>query len=326
MHRFAPRRAVSALTCAASLIATAALAQPDPAARPASGTTVAPVTIEGPSTPKVIEQQSYRFVQDLVVTGNPELDQVVRWRDPVCIRAAGLVPNQDQEIEARITEVAKALDLRVGKPGCKANVEIVFSDQPQTVLDQLYKRREYMLGYYHRHDGVRLKKVTMPIQAWHVTATIGGWGGVAGAEAQPHSEVIDDPENMPPAGCGINHAFTACLQGVFKNVFVIVDNSFLGDKSLGLVTDYLAMVALAQPRSLNGCSDLSSVIDLFAKAACPGRDAPDGLTPADASYLTALYSADPEQKKWAAESDISGRMAKILIKAGTRPGAPPSKP
>jgi hypothetical protein len=256
-----------------------------------------------------------------VAVGNPELEQISRWRDPVCVQVVGLVPNQNLQIQTRIAEVAKAVDLRVAKAGCRANVEIVFTDKPQTVMDTVYNRREYMLGYYHRHLGVRLKQVTRPIQAWHVTATVGGWGnGGYGMDHGPgqmtlHSEVIDDPDNHPPNGCGENPAFTACLQGVFKNIFIVVDNKFLGVNSLGLVTDYLAMVALADPNSLEGCNELPSVIDLFAKAGCPGRDVPDGLTPADAAFLTSLYLTDPEQKKKFAENDIANRMAKILVRA-----------
>lgn len=313
-----PNRCASLLAASAlALTAGQVLAQSAPAA-PAQATgptTVAPVTVTVAAPPKVVELRSYHFVQKNEATGNPELEQIVRWRDPVCVKVVGLIPSQEEYIQTRIADVAKAVNLHVGKPGCQANIEIVFSDQPQAVMDTLYKRREYMLGYYHRHDGVRLKKVTHPIQAWHVTATVGGWGAIGISDGPSYSEVIDDPDNHPPAGCGDSPHFTSCLQSVFKNVFAVVDNKFLGDNSLGLVADYLVMVALAEPNSLEGCNELPSVIDLFSKSACTGRDSPDGLTPADASFLTALYSADPESKKWAAESDIGNRMARILIKA-----------
>jgi hypothetical protein len=297
--RLASLLGVSVLAFAAS----GALAQSAPPAKPAESTTVAPVVVEAPSTPKVIERQSLSFVEKNAVVGNPELEQIVRWRDPVCVQVSGLVPNQNDAIEDRVADVAKAVGLRVRKRGCTANIQIVFSDTPQAVIDDLAKRHEEILGYYHRHDGARLKTVTRPIQAWHITATMGR--GL---------EVIDDPDQRTPDGCG-DSRFSSCLQGVFKDVFVVVDNTFLGEKSLGLVTDYLALIALAAPRSLDGCNELPSVVDLFAPAACPGRDAPDGLTPADASYLTALYSADPERKAWVERGDIAGRMARILIGA-----------
>jgi hypothetical protein len=304
-----PNRVACLLVASAvALAAGPVLAQSSTPAPATAPTAVAPVIVEAPSTPKIIERQSQHFVDKNAVVANPELEQIVRWRDPVCVQVAGLIPNQNIAIEARVANVAEAVGLRVRKPGCRPNIQIVFSENPQDVMDDLAKRHEEILGYYHRHEGARLKKVTHPIQAWHITATLG------------RSEVIDDPDNMPPEGCGISHNFTSCLQGVFKNVFVVVDNKFLGDKSLGLVTDYLALIALAAPRSLDGCNELPSVVDLFAPAACAGRQPPDGLTPADASYLTALYSADPEQKSWVEGRDIAGRMAKILINAKARGG------
>jgi hypothetical protein len=57
------------------------------------------------------------------------------------------------------------------------------------------------------------------------------------------------------------------------------------------------------------------VIDRFARAPCPGRDPPEGLTPADTAYLTALYSASLDRKKNFEQSDIATRMARILIEA-----------
>jgi hypothetical protein len=304
---------VACLIAGSSLALTAgdALAQSTPAApaKPPAPSSVAPVTVQAPAPPKTVELRSFHFVEKNVAVGNPEVEQVVRWRDPVCVRVAGLIDRQNEAIEGRIVDVAKAVNLHVGKPGCRANIEIVFTDQPQAVMDTVYKRREMVLGYYHRHDGVRLKQVTRPIQAWHVTATLGEKSGPDGPE------IIDDPDNAPPVGCGISYRFTGCVQGVFKNVFVVVDTKFLGDHSLGLVTDYLVMMALAEPGSPDGCNELPSVIDLFGKSACPGREAPDGLTPADASYLTALYASDPVQRKWVQQGDIANRMAKILIKA-----------
>ena len=107
-------------------------------------------------------------------------------------------------------------------------------------------------------------------------------------------------------------------------MFIVADSKTLEGKDVGLVADDLVMLALSQPKSLDGCTALPSVIDVFAKAPCPGRDPPDGLTPADAAYLTALYSADLEAGKAFELGDISGRMAKILIKANAAE-APPAE-
>jgi hypothetical protein len=60
------------------------------------------------------------------------------------------------------------------------------------------------------------------------------------------------------------------------------------------------------------------VTDLLVSGCAGG--APDGLTPADAAYLTALYQANPEARKVNEQSDIADRMAKMLVssRAGAR--------
>jgi hypothetical protein len=313
----------------------AALAQP----ASAPSTTISPLTVQAAPTPKAIQQQSRSFVQSYAAAPNPEIDQIGRWHDGVCVQVEGLVPAQAAVIKARIESVARAVGLPAARTGCKANVEIVFSDKPQSVIDGVAKRRESLLGYHHPIDTNRLKTVTHPIQAWYQTATRGEGpnAGLAFANltnrshdvdpAEPvldagypgqtfDDETVDDPRNTTPTGCADSH-FSSCLKSVFRNVFMVADSKAMEGRDLGLVADDMVMLALSQPRSLEGCNALPSVIDRFAKSACPGRDPPDGLTPADAAYLTALYASDPEGKKRGEQGDIAGRMAAMLIPAST---------
>ena len=77
------------------------------------------------------------------------------------------------------------------------------------------------------------------------------------------------------------------------------------------------MLTLAQPRRLDGCNSMPSVIDTLSPASCP-HDAPDGMTAGEAVYiLTALRKAGLELRKNFEQNDISDRMAAILIKAST---------
>ena len=324
-----------------SALAVAALAQPasPPAAKGPPSTTVAPVTVTGRSEPRVIVTQAHAFVRSYAAAANPELGQIGRWHDPVCVQVEGLAhADQAAMIKARIESVAQAVGLRAARAGCKANVEIVFTDQPQLTMDIVARRREDLLGYDHRREHDRLKTVTHPIQAWYKTATRGdmadnfgltfaasyqvlgqvvipAYNSASFAGQTTQNETVDEPQNWPPAGCSNAPRFTACLTSKFKNVFIVADSKAMQGNGLGVVADDLVMLALSQPKSLDGCSTLPSVIDLFAKSACPGRSAPDGLTPADAAYLTALYDSNAEANKAGEQADIAGRMAKILIKA-----------
>jgi hypothetical protein len=201
----------------------------------------------------------------------------------------------------------------------------VFTDQPQAQIDAEVRRNDQILGFHRRADTTAAKTVTRPVQAWYETGTRGDRGGRAnvnavfapcidGAGQNPREcihpstalETVDTPDNPPALG----HP-----SSVFENVFVVADSRALQGKDLSPLVDYLAMLALSQPRSLDGCNVLPSVIDLLAKTACAGRDVPVGLTAADTAYLAALYGSDPEGPLFAEQADISGRMAKILVKA-----------
>jgi len=314
-------------------MAGAAFAQAPPAASQATTpapTAVAPLTVQAAPGPVTVRKETREFVQTFAAS-TPAIDQIARWHDPVCIGVVGLVPEQAARVAARIQEVAEGVGMRALKPGCRANIEVVFTDQPQAFMDKVAANREEVLGYFHRHQLAALKTVTRPIQAWYVTATVSNSGpngdlasatvssnaaAISGAafNFQPLTEVVDDPTNRGPTSCGDSPHFTHCLVSNLKNVLIVIDTSRLKDKTLGPVSDYLSLLALAQPRSLDGCTALPSVIDLLGPA-CRDRGAPDGLTPADAAYLTSLYAANLEYNRQGEENDIASRMASILTNA-----------
>lgn len=292
---------------------------PEPAEPASPATTVESVTIEAkpPAKPEV-EKRSFGFVETYA-SPTAKLDQFARWREPVCLDVTALNPVDVAKIKDRNAEVAKTLGVRVLRAGCQANIEIVFADRPQRWLDWVAKHRDIALGFHYASDTERLKTVTRPIQAWYVTATRSdavrasgmAFAGIPGLSLK--DETIDDPRGGTPGGCG-DSRFSSCLQSIFKNVLVFVDTGRLKSPEMGPVSDYLAMLTLAQPRSLDGCAAFPSVIDLLAPH-CPGRPEPDGLTRADLAYLEALYGADLEARKLSEEVDIAQRMTASMIKA-----------
>lgn len=316
------------LASAAVLAASPSAAQPEassdpPPAAPAynSANMVAPVTVTARPA-RVIESQARSWVTHHVTTDHPEVGQIGRWFDPVCAQVVGL-PREDQAamIKARIESVAQAVGVPKARPNCRANVEVVFSDQPQRIMDVVADRHEFLLGYEHIHLRDQLKRVTHPIQSWYVTATRSDGGGAAAMMAsnlsgrgQWRASVIDDPFNHPPNGCAASH-FTSCLQSEFDNVFIVADSKALDGKDSGMVADYIVMLALSRPRTLDHCNAFPSVLDVFARPGCPERQAADGLTPADAAYLTSLYKADLRAKRVGEEGEIALNMARMLIKA-----------
>jgi hypothetical protein len=333
------------LAAAASLCATAALATQDPpkvAMKPApppgaAPTVVAPVIVEA-TKPAELKRQTYSFVQTYSAP-TERLDQVARWAQPVCVTVQGLPLSADTEVKARVEEVATALKVPVRGASCPPNLQIVFTDQPQAFMDKVANEHERLLGYWHHRDRDKLKTVTRPVQAWYVTGTGGSGtdttalmfeyvkaGGQAGTNQpprrgtvgqQPHGFQYDDEDNYwwGPTGCGDNTHFTGCLTSEFQSVLVVVDTNRMGDYGPGLISDYVVMLSLAQPKSLDGCNVLPSVIDLFSEG-CPNFGM-EGLTRADVAYLTALYRTNLEGRKAVQQTDIAEKMADMLLKANT---------
>lgn len=278
------RRFHPVLVCAAWAAATAAVAQTAPTKVALSSGDVG--------------KQAFDFVQAYQAAA-PKIDQIPRWQDPLCVQVIGLPDAQAAQVKGRIEEVAKDVGLSAAPAGCNANVQIAFTPQPQKLVDNFVKGREWVLGYYYKDPGV--KTVTRPIQGWYVTATESrapganqafafAYTGVpsqaSGNPTQTANKVLDSPTSWSPTGCG-DSTFTSCLRSELVNVFVVVDTVKAQGKSVGVLSDYLAMVVLSQPRALGAaCQPLPSVTDLFVDG-CPGGP-PGGVTPADAAYLTAL--------------------------------------
>ena len=162
-NRFAPALFASAL----AWTATAAMAQPAPTALPQ-------VTVEA-VMPKMVHDQARAFTETYAAP-TAQLGQIARWRDPVCVQVYGLIPDLAAKVKARVEDVSRAVGRGVDRAGCRGNIEIIFTGKPQTLMDGVARSRELLLGYFHRQDTRKLTAVTHPIQAWYVTATLGGAG------------------------------------------------------------------------------------------------------------------------------------------------------
>jgi hypothetical protein len=330
-------------------------AQVPPAKAKAPPTPVSPLTVEGTER-KVLEKQARAFVD--IYAAETKLGVLARWTVPACVAVIGLIPEQAAQFKTRIEEVAKAVRAPMGPPGCTPNIEIVFTNDAQRDLDDTVARNPTILGYHGE------KTVTRPIQAWYDTVTGGLRARTAGpaddGPAPPDPGAMErrvaverfDPQwERGDRGFGearrctdsgvaahnprlLSHVVGSptyetdipCEHSLFLNVLVMVDAAHMGDVSVPLTADYLALVALSQPqpRALDGCLALPSVLDLYAKD-CPGREAPTGLTPADMAYLAGLYAANltvVRLNTQNGQSDIAGRMVDTLI----NPNAPPANP
>ena len=276
-------------------------------------TTVSPLTVHPP--PAAAESLHQRFVQglDFVTShGAPaRLGQLARWQEPVCPIAVGLTPAQDALVAERVKTLAASVGApQARRPGrCKPNIEILFTDQPQSLLDLVAKKRGELLGFRYAAQEKAVRAMTAPIQAWYLTATVAGSGGSIDAPASIGSGSSLDLEfSHMPGGCA-GSAFTDCLRSDFANILVVADANALSGRKIGAVADYIALISLAQFKAAKTCSAPPSLLDMFTPS-CAGRgvaDAPAGL---DLGYLKALYRGGNALRLWLQKSLIAERMAR----------------
>ncbi|MDE1150407.1 MAG: hypothetical protein PW843_27990 [Azospirillaceae bacterium] len=231
----------------------------------------------------------------------PHLDQIIRWRKPICPLVRGVKPEFVTFITARIEGMAEEVGApALTKATCKPDVEVIFTDQPQAMMDEVARKSPVLLGYHFVNQTQALAKVTKPIQAWYVTATSNGV-----------DTYINDPYEMMPGGALGSRLDHGHLVSVFDHVLVVVDMTRINGRHLGPIADYVAMLTLAQPTPSGGCDGLPSLLDLFADT-CPDRQKPEMLTSADKAYLEGLYSVTPEDVGPLQRAAIETHMLKSL--------------
>ncbi|HEY3786379.1 MAG TPA: hypothetical protein VGL55_13945 [Steroidobacteraceae bacterium] len=242
--------------------------------------------------------------------------QLPRWRDRLCPVARGLSPAFNEFIAARILAIAAS----VGAPHeteehCKPNALIFFTTEPQRQIAELVKWDPQALGFRYPRQTRGSLSATQPIQGWYVTATEADNGAIQVDLANPLNVSADPPAaigmgsgtlNSPtPPGAGTR--LTTGRNSLLVHVAVVADTRALNGRTIGSVSDYLAMLVLSQANLQGLCSPLPSILDLMSSE-CGDRNKPDAVTAGDLAFLRALYSTDLRESLALEQSDILNNM------------------
>jgi hypothetical protein len=246
-----------------------------------------------------------------VVTG-----QLARWREGICPVTSGLSPGFNAFVSARLLAVAAAVGAPSAEGRCRHNVQIIFTTDPQRILDEVVKHRPFLLGFHYSRQTQNMVTFDQPIQGWYVTATRNDEG----------LEVTDNPipirqgsspisstspahwlesGTSPPGDAGSR--LTTGLTSLIAHALILVDTKKVAGDPIGAVSDYLAMMVLTQTRAPDECGRLPSILDLMASQ-CDGGDKPDAMTAGDLAFLRALYAIDLRESLALEGSDIRTHM------------------
>ncbi len=271
---------------------------------------------------RTLKRVTQKFVESHAAE-NPVVHQLGRWQQALCPQLTGLKTGASAFIVDHIQEVARSVGApshAVGKK-CSINVEIVFTGEPQHLLDHIAKDYPILLGSSRKAGDTTFGHA---IQSWYLTGTRSMAGFQPPIDGTALYMALFDPSQVgnfttpdpaygsgaPPSGLA-GSRLTKSLQSELLHVFIIVDAQKVAGESLRAIADYIAMVALTRMGSLDACSELSSIIDLLSPT-CTGRDKPVALTGADTAYLKALYSSDLETNLNIEQGDMRDRMIKVI--------------
>ena len=241
------------------------------------------VTVTGARAHRIIQNYVKSLAAPARVTG-----KITRWQDGICPITVGLRPEAVKFIDEQLRAVAQEAGAPVNeKPDCVPNIEIVFTTDPQGLMDTVRKERPQLLGYADNQAKMAaLATFTGPVQAWYTTQTrdINGETVIdmAHHKGMPQNGVPPDAIVMKSTGLRLGDGLTSD----FYHVVVAADPTKLTDYPIGQIADYIALLALSHVDKPGDCQPLASILNLLA----PGcRTVPDGLSTADMAYLDGLY-------------------------------------
>jgi hypothetical protein len=253
-------------------------------------------------------------------TPGARINQIGRWYEKMCPLVIGLRPPFNEFVAREVLDVARGVGVPVPPVGkkCDVNVEIIFSTEPQALLDHIAKSYRTELGFFPTTQSREMKTFSHPIQAWYETGTRqtncppeAASGMPVECSPLPWPQLDSDVTalGMQPSG-GTGSRITKGLRSEFAHVLIIADGARVSRYSLQSIADYAAMLSLTRVAQLEYCAPLPSITDLLASGCATPQ--PDSLTAADRAYLKALYAADLEKNLNLVRGDLHEQMMRQI--------------
>jgi len=221
------------------------------------------------------------------------------WADGICVGVGGMAQEPAQYVVDRISDWAGSLGLSVGEAGCRPNIFVVATDDGDATARALVaaRPRDFRTGVADSDPGSRsleaFQSSGRPIRWWHVSLPVDADSGrpvrrLPGQMPLNIGETITRPSSL----MGYGETVTASrirdeTRDDLMQVIIVLDSDALDQADFVQITDYMAMVALAQINP-DAVPAGPSILRLFV----PGEAHEPTMTRWDRAYLEALYTAD----------------------------------
>jgi hypothetical protein len=271
------------LLVAGMVLAHASAAEPPESDSPAVPLQTPQVTIEARRV--ALQQQLHEYVSTITRTQRRD-EALHRWNQRVCPTVVGLTQEEGEFMLARLSQVARAAGTPLDGERCRANLAVIFTNDPDTLIKAWGAKRSAFAGVHgtpaaFAHFATRRG----PVRVWY-TKTFGS----------------PDPGPTPTGSLQLGQRYRDVQTGTaligsrmyvkdllaFSSVAVIVDAREAVGIPIGPLTDYIAMLALADTDPEAPSGQAPTILRLFTARAAH-EPLPAGLSDWDRAYLKALY-------------------------------------
>jgi len=235
-------------------------------------------------TGRRLDEQVQSFIDE--VAAPPRGRQLARWDRSICVGVANMDARYARTMVDRIARRAVEVGLDVEEPGCRPDIMIIAAADAGDLARALV--RDDPTGFRPTRTSTdrgsaaleRFQTTQAPVRWWHVSLPVSVDTGQVAVR-------LDGEETPPTIAVRDASRLRSNIRDDLARVIVIVDVSKVGRIGFGALSDYVAMVALAQVEPDADTSRYDTVLNLFSE----GADRSAGLTQWDVDYLKSLYTA-----------------------------------
>lgn len=270
------------------------------AARPASE-----VTIQADRERAKIQHEVSQFAAAAITHdwGRPML----RWTTKICPLVAGLPRDQGEFVLARLSQDIRDAGAPLAPEKCTANLLILVTPEPDELLEKLRRKQPRIFSLWRTGEGAvrHFLKTDRPVRVWYNWEYSGGDVSPYGVLAL--SDIFQQNEGSATVVAGTNSRLTYGALRSIDTEIIAVDLSRMKGVNMGQLTDYIAMIGLAEIDQDERVANVPTVLQLFAES---GEAPTEGMSQWDKALLRALYAAPETDVMWL--SQVKTRAADII--------------
>lgn len=309
----ATRRLVATIAFCAAAWSGPGLAQ-EPAADPGA-TPLEDVLVD--ARRRATRDRAIPYVREIIAPARNH--PPARWSEPVCVGVMNLQGEAARYMADRVSTVASDLGLSLAGEGGEPNILIVATDDGDATARDLIRARprDFVTGSGGMDRGPRalaaFRGSGAPVRWWHLSLPVDAYTGdptvrIPGQPPPNVDIIIRHGSQTGDYGQMVGGSrLTNPNRHDLRRAVIVIDWPASASADLVQLTDYVALIALAQVDPEARVGGYDTILSLFGADTAP----PPHLTDWDLAFLRGLYRAEGIDAR--SVGDIAAGMARALI-------------